>query len=55
MDFHKSCIEAQGKMQELFGRPIYYRQCVSCGFVVTDEFDDWSTCSPTKGSYCFQR
>jgi hypothetical protein len=43
VDFHKNCIEAQGKILELSGRPIYYRQCVSCGFVFTDEFDDWST------------
>ena len=43
VDFHKSCIEAQGKILELSGRPIYYRRCVSCGFVFTDEFDDWST------------
>jgi len=42
VDFHKSCIEAQGKRLPLSGRPIYYRPCGNCGFVFTDEFDDWS-------------
>jgi hypothetical protein len=43
VDFHKSCIESQGKILDLSGRPIYYRRCSGCGFVFTDEFDDWST------------
>ena len=42
IDFHKSCIEAQGKRLPLSGRPIYYRRCTACGFAFTDEFDDWS-------------
>lgn len=42
IDFHKSCIEAQGKRLPLSGRPIYYRRCANCGFAFTDEFDDWS-------------
>jgi SAM-dependent methyltransferase len=43
VDFHKSCVEAQGKRLDLSGRPIYYRRCSACGFLFTDEFDDWST------------
>src|ERR1700753_3372980 len=42
VDFHKSCIEAQGQRLPLSGRPIYYRRCTACGFAFTDEFDDWS-------------
>lgn len=42
VDFHKSCVEAQGKRLPLSGRPIYYRRCTMCGFAFTDEFDDWS-------------
>ena len=43
VDFHKSCIEAQGKRLDLSGNPIYYRRCTVCGFAFTREFDDWST------------
>jgi SAM-dependent methyltransferase len=43
VDFHKSCIEARGKILNLSGRPIYYRRCTNCAFTFTDEFDDWST------------
>jgi hypothetical protein len=43
VDFHKSCIEAQGKILDLSGKPIYYRRCTVCGFAFTREFDDWST------------
>jgi SAM-dependent methyltransferase len=42
VDFHKSCIEAQGKILNISGKPIYYRRCNACGFVFTDVFDDWS-------------
>jgi hypothetical protein len=42
VDFHKSCIEAQGKRLHLSGRPIYYRRCSACGVLFTGEFDDWS-------------
>jgi Methyltransferase domain len=42
VDFHKSCIEAQGKTLTLSGKPIYYRRCISCEFLFTDAFDDWS-------------
>lgn len=41
VDFHKSCIEAQGKRLALSGRPVYYRRCGQCGFVFTTAFDAW--------------
>jgi SAM-dependent methyltransferase len=41
VDFHKSCIEAQGKRLALSGRPVYYRRCTRCGFVFTTAFDAW--------------
>lgn len=41
VDFHKSCIEAQGKRLALAGRPVYYRRCMRCGFVFTTAFDAW--------------
>lgn len=42
VDFHKSCIEAQGRrLAVLSGRPIYYRGCQRCGFVFTTAFDGW--------------
>jgi hypothetical protein len=43
VDFHKSCIEAQGKALSLSGTPVYYRRCRACGFLFTEVFDDWST------------
>jgi SAM-dependent methyltransferase len=42
VDFHKSCIEAQGRRLSLSGIPIYYRRCTTCRFVFTDAFDTWS-------------
>lgn len=42
VDFHKSCIEAQGKCLNVSGKPIYYRRCDACGFLFTEAFDDWS-------------
>jgi len=42
VDFHKSCLEAQGKRLSFSGVPIYYRQCSDCRFVFTKAFDDWS-------------
>jgi methyltransferase family protein len=43
VDFHKSCLEAQGKSLRLSGKPVYYRRCTACEFLFADEFDDWST------------
>jgi 2-polyprenyl-6-hydroxyphenyl methylase/3-demethylubiquinone-9 3-methyltransferase len=42
IDFHKSCIEAQGKRLPISGYPVYYRRCTSCGFTFTKDFDLWS-------------
>ena len=41
VDFHKSCIEAQGKHLPLSGYPIYYRRCSQCAFTFTTAFDAW--------------
>jgi len=41
VDFHKSCIEAQGRRLEFSGYPVYYRRCRHCGFVFTTAFDSW--------------
>jgi hypothetical protein len=41
VDFHKSCIEAQGRRLAMSGRPIYYRRCQRCGFLFTTAFDTW--------------
>jgi hypothetical protein len=42
VDFHKSCIEAQGQRIALSGQPIYYRRCEQCAFTFTDAFDAWT-------------
>jgi len=42
VDFHKSCIEAQGKRLALSGYPVYYRRCPQCAFTFTTAFDTWS-------------
>jgi 2-polyprenyl-6-hydroxyphenyl methylase/3-demethylubiquinone-9 3-methyltransferase len=41
VDFHKSCIEAQGRRIALSGYPVYYRRCQQCDFVFTTAFDSW--------------
>lgn len=41
VDFHKSCIEAQGKRLALSGCPVYYRRCPQCAFTFTTAFDEW--------------
>jgi SAM-dependent methyltransferase len=51
VDFHKSCIEAQGKRLAIAGRPIYYRRCQGCGFIFTTAFDDWSFDAFRKNIY----
>lgn len=47
VDFHKSCIEAQGRRLAVSGYPVYYRRCPECSFVFTTAFDawDWNTFS----------
>jgi hypothetical protein len=42
VDFHKSCIEAQGNQLPLSGQPIYYRRCERCAFTFTNAFDHWT-------------
>ncbi len=42
VDFHKSCIEQQGRRLALSGIPIYYRRCTQCSFVFTSAFDAWT-------------
>jgi len=42
VDFHKSCVEAQGKRLALSGYPVYYRRCSVCSFTFTTAFDGWS-------------
>lgn len=42
IDFHKSCIEAQGRRLAPSGYPIYYRRCVVCSFTFTTAFDAWT-------------
>jgi 2-polyprenyl-6-hydroxyphenyl methylase/3-demethylubiquinone-9 3-methyltransferase len=41
VDFHKSCIEAQGRRLALSGYPVYYRRCQHCAFTFTTDFDSW--------------
>jgi hypothetical protein len=41
VDFHKSCIEAQGRRLAISGRPVYYQRCQHCGFMFTTAFDRW--------------
>lgn len=41
VDFHKSCIEAQGKRLAFSGYPVYYRRCPQCAFTFTTAFDTW--------------
>jgi Methyltransferase domain len=51
VDFHKSCMEAQGKRLAISGAPIYYRRCQRCGFVFTTAFDQWDTEAFRKSIY----
>ncbi|MGO9438391.1 MAG: class I SAM-dependent methyltransferase [Terracidiphilus sp.] len=41
VDFHKSCIEAQGRRLALSGCPVYYARCQRCAFIFTTTFDSW--------------
>ncbi|EJN14178.1 hypothetical protein PMI42_02261 [Bradyrhizobium sp. YR681] len=42
VDFAKHCSEARVRRLPLSGMPVYYRRCLSCEFLFTDAFDDWS-------------
>jgi 2-polyprenyl-6-hydroxyphenyl methylase/3-demethylubiquinone-9 3-methyltransferase len=43
VDFHKSCIEAQGRRLAISGCPVYYRRCQHCAFTFTNAFDSWTS------------
>ncbi len=51
VDFHKSCIEAQGKRLALSGCPVYYQRCLNCGFAFTTAFDTWDFAAYRKNIY----
>jgi hypothetical protein len=42
VDSGRSCEINRGMFQPLTGEPIYYRRCLTCGFLFTTAFDDWS-------------
>jgi len=42
VDFHKSCLERDGKHLPLLGVPVYYRRCSRCGLVFADTMLRWS-------------
>ncbi|ARJ67194.1 hypothetical protein WV31_16725 [Magnetospirillum sp. ME-1] len=42
VDFHKSCLELDGKRLGLRGIPVYYRRCPRCGLVFCDTMLRWS-------------
>jgi len=41
-DFSKSCVDHQRNPLPLTGIPVYYHRCVSCGFIFTVHFDEFS-------------
>jgi SAM-dependent methyltransferase len=51
VDFHKSCIEAQGRKLPISGCPVYYRRCQNCGFAFTAAFDSWDFAAFRKYIY----
>ena len=42
VDFHKSCLEAQGRALNPSGLIVHYRHCGECGFVFCDTFKAWT-------------
>lgn len=42
VDFHKSCLELDGKRLGLRGVPVYYRRCPRCSLVFCDTMLRWS-------------
>src|SRR5580658_1823257 len=42
VDFHKSCLEIEGKKIAPSGIPIPYYRCSGCSFVFSDAFNEWS-------------
>ncbi len=51
-DFSKSCLEIHGPQKtDIYGVPVYYRRCESCGFLYTEFCDDWSQHAFSKYIY----
>lgn len=42
VDFHKSCLEREGKRLGVLGVPVYYRRCPRCNLVFADTMLGWS-------------
>jgi hypothetical protein len=42
VDFHKSCLELQGRRLPPLGVPVYYRRCSRCALVFADTMLRWS-------------
>lgn len=40
-DFHKSCLEREGRRLNLLGLPVYYRRCPRCALVFCDTMLNW--------------
>lgn len=40
-DFHKSCLEREGRRLNLLGLPVYYRRCPRCGLAFSDTMLRW--------------
>jgi hypothetical protein len=41
VDFHKSCLEREGRQLPPLGLPVYYRRCPECGLVFADTMLEW--------------
>jgi 2-polyprenyl-6-hydroxyphenyl methylase/3-demethylubiquinone-9 3-methyltransferase len=41
VDFHKSCLEREGRYLPPLGLPVYYRRCPECGLVFADTMLAW--------------
>ena len=42
VDFNRSCEEKRSQILPALGIPVHYHRCVSCSFLFTECFDDWS-------------
>jgi len=42
VDFHKSCLEAEGRQLNPSGLAVEYRRCPGCGFVFCETFRTWT-------------
>lgn len=41
LDFNRSGLSFKGRPLPVSGHPIYYRRCMTCGFLFTTAFDSW--------------